>query len=587
MQPNGENRPPGASPRIAELLTDFVDSAGQPTNGHQRMQGLLNAVVALAEDLSLEAVLHRVVSSACQLVGAEYGALGVIGADQALSHFITVGIDDELARRIGPLPTGHGVLGLLIRDPKPLRLHDLSRHPDAYGFPANHPPMKTFLGVPVRVRDAVFGNLYLTQKTGGGDFTDEDEHLAEALAAAAGVAIENARLFEDARRRAAWLQACMDVTGRMMGSEDTPAGQDGGLDMIAARALRESDSSVALILVQENTARDMTAAENTSQNDVARDHTPNYFRVAGAAGGSPSRWLGRLLSLESGEINSVIATGKATLVPDAASVLGARDVPVPSRLLAIDLSAHGTHHGLLVLLRECPSGTFSTTDIEMAPVFGSHVALALELARAHRMREQIAVFSDRDRIARDLHDLVIQRLFAAGLSIQSLRRYMTDGAGASTIQTVTDELDETIRELRNTIYSLSDSETGKELLSSRILQTVRSSTQSLAFVPLLTLTGAVDAVRDEETAANVLAVITEGLSNAVRHSGADFIRVTVSVNDGHVAVHIQDNGVGFTAPVPGNGLTNMEHRARSMGGTFDVSANPESGTALMWTAPVF
>jgi signal transduction histidine kinase len=203
------------------------------------------------------------------------------------------------------------------------------------------------------------------------------------------------------------------------------------------------------------------------------------------------------------------------------------------------------------------------------------------------MREQIAVFSDRDRIARDLHDLVIQRVFAAGLSIQSLRRYMTDGSGAATIQTVTDELDETIRELRNTIYSLSDSETGKELLSSRILQTVRSSTQSLPFVPLLTLTGAIDAVRDEETAANVLAVITEGLSNSVRHSGADSIRVTVSVDDGHVTVHIQDNGGGFTAAAPGNGLTNMEHRARSMGGTLNVLSAPESGTSLTWTAPVF
>lgn len=581
FQTSRKNHPPGTGARIGEILTDFVDSADEPENANQRMQGLLNAVVALAEDLSLEAVLHRVVTSACQLVQAEYGALGVIGTDRDLSHFITVGIDDDLARRIGPLPTGHGVLGLLIRDPKPLRLHDLSQHPDAYGFPANHPPMKSFLGVPIRVRDAVFGNLYLTQKLGGGDFTDDDEQLAEALAAAAGVAIENARLFEDARRRAAWLQACMDVTGRMMGFEDTPAGQNGGLDMIAARALRESNSALALILVQENTHG------KSAQNHQSQENAPNHFRVAGAAGISPSQWLGRLLSLDSDGINSVIATGQAVLIPDAASVLGARDVPVPSRLLAVDLSAHGTHHGLLVLLREAPSGAFTTTDIEMAPVFGSHVALALELARAHRMREQIAVFSDRDRIARDLHDLVIQRLFAAGLSIQSLRRYMTDGSGAATIQTVTDELDETIRELRNTIYSLSDSETGKELLSSRILQTVRSSTQSLPFVPLLTLTGAIDAVRDEETAANVLAVITEGLSNAVRHSGADSIRVTVSVDDGHVTVHIQDSGVGFTAAAPGNGLTNMEHRARSMGGNLNVLSAPESGTSLTWTAPVF
>ena len=562
----GARRPvPGS--HMDELLTDFVDRAEELVDAQQRMQGLLNAVVALAEDLSLEAVLHRVVSSACQLLQAECGALGVIGSDRALSHFITVGIDDELASKIGPLPTGHGVLGLLIRDPKPLRLHDLSQHPDAYGFPANHPPMKSFLGVPIRVREVVFGNLYLTQKKGGGDFTDQDENLAEALAAAAGVAIENARLYEEARRRTAWLQACMDVTGRMMGDEETPDGQEGGLDMIAARALRESSSAVALILVREDPS--------------------NLFRVAGAAGNAAPDWVGRLLSFDSAEINSVVATGRPVLIEDAASALGGSEGLAEGRLLVIDLSARGTHHGLLVLQRERVAGTFSATDMEMGPVFGSHIALALELARAHRMREQLAVFADRDRIARDLHDLVIQRLFAAGLSIQSLRRYMTGDSAARTIQNVTAELDETIRELRNTIYSLSDSVRERELLSSRVLQAVRTGTQSLPFVPLLTLTGPLDAIRDEETVLNILAVISEGLSNCVRHSGADSIRVSVSVDNGFVRIMIQDNGTGFTVPPPGNGLTNMQHRATSLGGTFEVSSSPDTGTALTWTAPVF
>lgn len=577
IQPVGDYLQPAGSPTVGDLATDVAGYAPAPVNAQQRMQGLLSAVVALAEDLSLEAVLHRVVSSACHLVEAEYGALGVIGSDRALSHFITVGIDDELAQKIGPLPTGHGVLGLLIRDPKPLRLHDLSRHPGAHGFPDHHPPMSSFLGVPIRVREVVFGNLYLTQKKGGGDFTEEDERLAEALAAAAGVSIENARLYEDARRRAAWLQACMDVTGKMLAYEDNPESQEGGLDMIAARALRESSSALAMILVQEDRAQDVPAPMGVA----------NRFRVAGAAGDARSHWLGRLLPLESADINAVIATGKAALIEDAACVLGGNGVRPSGRLLVVDLSAHGIHHGLLVLFRERSSGAFSATDMEMAPVFGSHVALALELARAHRMREQIAVFSDRDRIARDLHDLVIQRLFAAGLSIQSLRRYMSDDAAASTIRKVTAELDETIRELRNTIYSLSDSEAGKELLSSRILQTVRTSTQPLPFVPLLTLTGAVDAVRDEETAANVLAVITEGLSNAVRHSGADSIQVTVSVSEGHICVSIQDNGEGFGSPAPGNGLSNMAHRAKALGGTFDVASAPGAGTTLTWTAPVF
>lgn len=559
---------PVARSRADELLTHFVDRAGELVSAQQRMQGLLNAVVALAEDLSLEAVLHRVVSSACHLLEAEYGALGVIGSDRALSHFITVGIEDDLAHKIGPLPTGHGVLGLLIRDPKPLRLHDLSQHPDAYGFPKHHPPMKSFLGVPIRVREVVFGNLYLTQKKGGGDFTDEDEDLAQALAAAAGVAIENARLYDDARSRTAWLQACMDVTGRMMDDEETPEGHNGGLDMIAARALRESSSSLALILVPEDTS--------------------NLYRVAGAAGRTAPEWVGRLSPFDSAEVAAVRATGQAAVIEDASSAIGSIPAaPVGGPLLAIDLSARGTHHGLLVLHRDRASGAFSRTDVEMGAVFGSHVALALELARAHRMREQLAVFTDRDRIARDLHDLVIQRLFAAGLSIQSLRRFITSDSAARTIQSVTAELDGTIRELRNTIYSLNDSTLEKELLSSRVLQTVRSGTQSLPFVPFLTLTGPIDAIPDEETALNILAVITEGLSNAVRHSGADSIRVAVSVDDGFACVVVQDNGTGFIVPASGNGLTNMQHRAKTLGGTFEVSSSPETGTTLTWTAPVF
>jgi signal transduction histidine kinase len=203
------------------------------------------------------------------------------------------------------------------------------------------------------------------------------------------------------------------------------------------------------------------------------------------------------------------------------------------------------------------------------------------------MREQLAVFTDRDRIARDLHDLVIQRLFAAGLSMQSLRRLITSDAAAGTLHNVTAELDETIRELRNTIYSLNDSATEMELLSSRVLQAVRTAAQSLRFVPRLTLTGPIDAIRDDDTASNILAVVTEGLSNAIRHSGADSIRVSVAVDEGFVCVAVRDDGTGFSVPSPGNGLTNMQHRANKLGGTFEVSSSPETGTALRWTAPVF
>jgi two-component system, NarL family, sensor histidine kinase DevS len=559
------DRPHVPGIRIEDLLRDFLSRAGELLEAQEHMRGLLEAVVAVAEDLSLEAVLDRVVTSACRLLRARYGALGVIGEDKSLSHFVTVGIDEDLASRIGPLPTGHGVLGLLITEPAPLRLHDLHEHPKSYGFPENHPPMKSFLGVPVRVRDVVFGNLYLTEKEGDGDFTPEDEDLAVALAAAAGVAIENARLYEDARRRASWLEACMEVTGRMLSDDRMAEPNEVTLDLIADKALRESGSQLALILVP--------------------DGGVGSYAVAGAAGAGSERFAGSILPMDSAEIREVAATGKPACLDEYVDILGGPAGLSLGKLLAIDLSAQGAHHGLLLLVRASGTGPFAKTDVEMGAVFGSHVALALELDRIHRLREQLVVFTDRDRIARDLHDVVIQRLFAAGLSIQSLRRFTTGEPALTRIDAVTAELDATIRDLRNTIYSLQASSGEQGLLSSRILQAVRNATRSLPFAPHLTLTGAVDSVFDDGTVTNALAVISEGLSNAVRHSDAHAISVSVSLEGGMLTLIIEDNGRGFSDPVPGNGLVNMEQRAFELDGSCSIKSVPEQGTTLVWSVP--
>ncbi|UVJ41262.1 GAF domain-containing sensor histidine kinase [Arthrobacter sp. CJ23] len=563
--PEGSGGVPVAGVRIEELLKDFLARAGELLHAQEHMRGLLEAVVAVAEDLSLEAVLDRVVNSACRLLHARYGALGVVGDGKSLSHFITVGIDDDLAHRIGPLPTGHGVLGLLITEPAPLRLHDLSQHPNAHGFPEHHPPMKSFLGVPIRVRDVVFGNLYLTEKEGGEDFTPEDEDLAVALAAAAGVAIENARLYEDARRRASWLEACMDVTGRVLGDEQGVGPEQVALDVVADRALKESAAQLALILVP--------------------DSGVGSYSVAGAAGEDAADFMGRTLPMDSARIRAVADTGTPASVDEAAAVLGAVDGLSLGRLLAIDMSAQGAHHGLLILVRAPGKGPFPRTDVDMGAVFGSHVALALELDRIHRLREQLVVFTDRDRIARDLHDVVIQRLFAAGLSIQSLRRFTTGESALSRIDAVTQELDETIRDLRNTIYSLSADSSGPELLSSRILQTVRNVSRALPFAPHLALTGQIDSITDDTTTKHLLAVISEALSNAARHSGAQAIEVSVAVTDGTLILTVEDNGRGFTDPPRGNGLANMEHRATELSGSWTITSTPGQGTKLVWSVP--
>jgi GAF domain-containing protein len=207
------------------------------------MAALLDAVVALSGDLTLPVVLQQIVRSACRLVGARYGALGVIAdAGDGLSQFVYEGVDAATARAIGPLPRGRGLLGLLIQDPHPLRLDDIARHPASVGFPAHHPPMRTFLGVPVRVRGIVFGNLYLSETTSGRPFTAADEDVVLALAAAAGVAIENARLFEEATRRQRWTEALVDLTPDLLAD---PAGSQ---LLVAERARSVAEADLAVVL---------------------------------------------------------------------------------------------------------------------------------------------------------------------------------------------------------------------------------------------------------------------------------------------------------------------------------------------------
>lgn len=553
-----------AGTRIEDLLREFVSRADELLHTQERMRGLLEAVMSIAEDLSLEAVLDRVVRSACRLLGARYGALGVIGDDGMLSHFITVGVDEDMARRIGDLPTGHGVLGLLIREPHPIRMHDLSQHPAAYGFPPNHPPMVSFLGVPVRVRDSVFGNLYLTEKDGGGDFTAEDEELAVALAAAAGVAIENARLFGEAGRRQLWREASMDVSGKMMGTgQDAPAE---GLNLIAERALQVTDAAVAIIAFPDE------------------DGTGMY--CAATVGLGAAKLRGRALRLGSPAIAEVLRGGASATVWDSTEILGKSGGAKLGPALVAALGPSGPNQGLLILIRQKVAGGFPPTDVEMSAVFGSHVALALELARAHRLREELAVFKDRDRIARDLHDVVIQRLFAAGLSMQSLRRFTADPTALERISAVTGELDETIRELRATIYSLRGATGEKELLSSRILRTIQDGAKSIPFSPRLRLSGAVDSGVPQAVGEHLLAVLSEGLSNAVHHAAASTIEISVTAEPGRLELLVSDDGRGFSNPTLRSGLANMEHRAELLAGVLDIDSAPQSGTRLRWSVPV-
>lgn len=554
---------PGRSPRrdqMEDLLRDFTARGDELLDTRERINGLLAAVIAVAEDLSLEAVLDRLVRSACALVGAGYGALGVIGEDRRLSHFITVGIDETGIRSIGDLPTGHGVLGLLIREPKPLRLHDLGKHPIASGFPANHPPMRTFLGVPVRVRDEVFGNLYLTEKQGGVDFTQEDEDLAVALAAAAGVAIQNARLFEDSGRRQKWLEAGMELSSRLI---MTPrAGVAESLDIVAETALKVSGSALAVIGVPAG-------------DGVLRCRT--CLGVQGLQAGQEL--------LVSSAASAVVESGQSFVAADPRQVFDHGMAEKLGPVLVCRLGHGNSDNGVLMLARARGAAAFTQAEAESSAIFGSRIGLALDLARVSALREQDLLLTDRERIARDLHDLVIQRLFAAGLSIQSLRRFTMDPVAHDRIAAVTKELDDTIRKLRDTIYSLRTADVDREPLTGRILRVVRESSRSYGLIPKVSLDGPVDLV-NEGVAAQVLPVLSEALSNALRHSGAGEIQVSLTVDGDEVQLCIDDNGHGFSDPAQESGLANMRYRAGLLGGRCDIHSVPGEGTSVTWSAPL-
>lgn len=546
--------------RAEDLLRDFVARADELLDSQERINGLLAAVVSLAEDLSLEAVLDRVVQSACVLVGAKYGALGVIGEDRKLSHFITVGIDEDGIRSIGDFPTGHGVLGHLIREPKPLRLHDLGKHPMASGFPANHPPMKTFLGVPVRVRDAVFGNLYLTEKNGGQDFTPEDEDLAVALAAAAGVAIQNARLFEDSSRRQRWLEAGMELSNRLI--TDGAAVDARTLDQVAEAALKVSGAALAVVAV-------------AGTDGVLRCRSALGEQGLQAGQEIPSRAV----------LEAVMETGESRLVRDSRTVFGEGSADKLGPVLVCALGHRGTDNGVLLLARPRGAASFNQADIESSSLFGSRIGVALDLAHVNALREQNLLFTDRERIARDLHDLVIQRLFAAGLSIQSLRRYTADPVAHERIAAVTGELDDTIRELRDTIYSLRTGELEQEPLTRRILRVVREGSRGHSLRPAVAFAGAVDGSVSEGVAGHLLSVVSEGLSNALRHAEADSISIAVTADAGSVDLVVEDDGKGFDRPDRDSGLANMRSRAALLGGSCSIDSTPGFGTKIRWSAP--
>ncbi|HJQ45787.1 MAG TPA: GAF domain-containing sensor histidine kinase [Amycolatopsis sp.] len=554
--------------RLRELLGEVQDRVEQLVSARDQMDGLLEAMLAVASGLELDATLRRIVHAAIELVDCRYGALGVLNADgEGLAEFVYEGIDEQAHREIGHLPEGHGLLGLLIEQPKPLRLSDLSRHPASTGFPPNHPPMRSFLGVPVLVRRKVFGNLYLTEKAGGQPFTDDDEVVVQALAAAAGIAVENARLYEEARLRQGWQEATSEIRAKLLAAADPMD----VLHLIANRALTLTGADYAFL------ARPDDPEEPTE--DV------RHLAITVCAGPQAAALTGRRIPVEGSSCGrayrDAVPRQEPSLEYDLSEGLDADFGPV--LLLPLRASAD-TVSGVLVALRRAGAEPFEGTQLPLAAVFADQAALALQLADDQRRLYELEVLADRDRIARDLHDHVIQRLFAHGLALQSTRLRSRSPDVQRRLADMIDDVQSIIAEIRTAIFDLHGGLEGTTQLRRRLHEIIAEITGDTGLQTTVRVSGPLG-VASPGLAEHAEAVLREALSNAVRHAHATSIIVAVSVAD-DLVIDVTDNGIGLPGAVARSGLHNLADRAAQTGGALRMERPDGGGTRLLWSAPV-
>jgi signal transduction histidine kinase len=554
--------------KLDELLEELQARLDAARGTRDRVHSLLEAVLSVGRELDLEQALYSIVEAAAVLVDAQYAALGVIGSDgKRLSAFHTVGVREEEIARIGPYPEGHGILGELIRHPEPLRLTKISEHPASYGFPPHHPPMNSFLGVPIRVRDQVFGNLYLTEKRGGARFDEEDEAVLSTLAVAAGVAIDNARLYEESRLRERWLRANAELTHSLMsGSERTEA-----LALIAERSREITGAALAVVSVP--------LADTDS------------LRVELAIGQGAAAHRGLVLPVD----DSLIGRAFATTTPVTSADV-TRDERVPASLprfdglgpaVAVPIGTGDDVRGVVLLVREAGRTPFSEKETEPLQGFAAQAAIAMELAERRKDAEQIAVLQDRDRIARDLHDLAIQRLFATGMTLQSAGRFIEHQEASDRVARAVDDLDETIKIIRSTIFGLRSRERGAGSgLRARVVGAAGEAAAVLGFAPSVRMEGLVDTDVPREVADQVMAVLSEALTNVARHARAGRAEVVLETDGREVRLTVSDDGVGIPAEGRRSGLANMAERARQLGGELRVVSPEGGGSTLVWRVPV-
>lgn len=530
---------------------------------------LIESGLALSSELSIPAILQRIVDLAVEITEARYGALGVVGHGGEITEFISSGMTLEQRKAIGPLPAGKGILGALMEEATPLRLADLSSDPRSTGFPPNHPPMRSFLGAPVRSRGRVFGNIYLTEKIDAGEFSEQDEQALVVLAAQAGIAIENARQYEETRQRERSLDSLRAITNAILAG----AGADEALELVAARARELVGAELASIAVptEDGRALVLQAVDGAHASQLRGQTFPEKGSITG----------------------EVIATGKPAVIGDLAADYRA-DQPVVrlgqmGPALFVPLSVAGRAFGTLGVANLHRGRPFTEEDLKLVETFAAHAAVAVEYARAHEELQRLAIMEDRERIAKELHDGAIQSLFAVGMGLEATGAMSEEGEVETRIEQAVQEVDRVIRDLRNYIFGLRPG-----ILADRQLdQALRELTLDFE-----SKTGIVAAVEIDQATASELAsragdlvqLTREALSNIGRHSGAETCSVKLHRGEDLAFLEIDDDGKGFDTKAAtngaGNGLRNIRERAESLGGTAEIVSTPTEGTTIRIALPI-
>jgi signal transduction histidine kinase len=552
--------------KLDDLLSQLQARLQAVLDTRDRVNALLEAVVAVGSEVELESVLRRIVQAAVRLVDARYGAMAVIGENGKLAEFIPVGLDEAQITAIDHWPEGKGLLGELVTRPLPLRTPDIASHPNSSGFPAGHPPMRTFLGAPVQVRGVVYGNLYLTDKHGGEPFDEDDEALVVSLAAAAGAAVDKARLYGEAHRQQQWLRASAEVTRRLL-SEAPPAEV---LALITDLTLELSGADLAVLALPAGLG--------------------GHLVIEHASGVGAVQATGLTLPVEASLSGIVMASGEPMFVDDFSG--DPRVAAVARQFLGLGpavvfpLGPPGDVRGVLTAGRGPGSRPLSPAAVEMVTTFAAQAGIGLELAEHRRDAERVAVLADRDRIAGQLHDLVIQRLFATGMSLQSATALLADGPAKTRVTQAVDALDETIRDIRASIFTL-QSHPAASLpgVRTQVMMVTDEMTQALGFAPSLRLDGDLDAQVPGPVAHDMLLALREALSNAARHARASRVDVTVHAA-ASLVLTVRDNGAGLAATDRRSGLANLARRAQAHGGELSLSPAEGGGTSLEWTVPL-